>query len=112
MYIVRCEDGSLYTGITTDPRRRMQEHVKRLPACAKYTRSHQVCALCALWSAGTKGAALRLEARIKKLTPAKKRALIAAPASFAPIFEDTLDEADYHPEPLFPLAPLLAEKAQ
>ena len=48
--MVRCEDGSHYTGITTDPRRRMREHVLRLTPGAKYTKSHRVIALDALWS--------------------------------------------------------------
>ena len=51
--MVRCEDGSHYTGITTDPRRRMREHVLRLSPGAKYTKSHRVIALDALWSAQT-----------------------------------------------------------
>lgn len=37
--MVRCEDGSHYTGITTDPRRRMREHVLRLSPGAKYTKA-------------------------------------------------------------------------
>ena len=48
IYMVRCEDGSHYTGITTDPRRRMREHVLRLTPGAKYTKSHRVIALDAL----------------------------------------------------------------
>ena len=64
IYIVRCKDGSRYTGITTDPRRRMREHVLRLPAGAKYTKSHPVEALEALWSAETRSEASVLEAAI------------------------------------------------
>ena len=63
--MVRCEDGSHYTGITTDPRRRMREHVLRLTPGAKYTKSHRVIALDVLWSAQTRSEACRLEAAVK-----------------------------------------------
>ena len=59
IYMVRCEDGSHYTGITTDPHRRMREHVLRLTPGAKYTKSHRVIALDALWSAQTRSEACR-----------------------------------------------------
>ena len=60
IYMVHCEDGSHYTGITTDPCRRMREHVLRLSPGAKYTKSHRVIALDALWSAQTRSEACRL----------------------------------------------------
>ena len=77
--MVRCEDGSHYTGITTDPRRRMREHVLRLTPGAKYTKSHRVIALDALWSAQTRSEACRLESAVKRLRAEQKRALIAQP---------------------------------
>ena len=77
--MVRCEDGSHYTGITTDPHRRMREHVLRLTPGAKYTKSHRVIALDALWSAQTRSEACRLEAAVKRLHAEQKRALIAQP---------------------------------
>lgn len=111
IYIVQCADGSLYTGITTDPRRRMREHMQKLPAGAKYTRSHPVTKLCALWSTAEKADALRLEARIKQLRPEKKRQLIGAPNQLSSIFGEKLDASVYQPAPLFPLAPLPGEQA-
>ena len=45
VYLLRCADGSLYTGMTPDIVRRLRQHVARLPGCAKYTRSHPVTAL-------------------------------------------------------------------
>ena len=75
IYIVRCKDGSRYTGITTDPRRRMREHILCLPAGAKYTKSHPVEALEALWSAETRSEASMLESAIKRLRPEQKRQL-------------------------------------
>nr|CDL66858.1 unnamed protein product [uncultured bacterium] len=41
-YIVRCEDGSFYTGYAKDIVRRLRSHYFHEAKCAKYTRSHQV----------------------------------------------------------------------
>lgn len=112
IYIVRCADGSHYTGITTDPARRMREHVLRLKRCAKYTKSHPVVALDALWSAGTRSDASKLESRIKQLPPAQKRALIAQPQRLSSLLSENIDASSYHPEPVFSLAPLLAQNTQ
>lgn len=70
VYLLRCGDGTLYAGITTDIERRLKEH--NSGKGAKYTRSHgaAVCVYterkCGLSSA------LRREAAIKKLTRAEK----------------------------------------
>ena len=40
VYMLRCTDNSLYTGITTDLERRMSEHFSKDKKCAKYTRRH------------------------------------------------------------------------
>ena len=39
VYLLRCADGSLYTGMTPDIARRLRQHVEHLAGCAKYTRS-------------------------------------------------------------------------
>ena len=80
VYLLRCADGSLYTGMTPDIARRLRQHVARLPGCAKYTRSHPVTALALLLTTDTATTARQLEARIKRLTRAQKDALIADPA--------------------------------
>lgn len=103
IYIVRCKDSSHYTGITTDPRRRMREHVLRLPAGAKYTKSHPVAALEALWSAETRSEASILEAAIKRLHPDQKRLLIARPDSLEAFLGAKLDTSRYQPEAVFSL---------
>ena len=79
VYMVRCADGSHYTGLCTDPQKRMREHTERTAACAKYTRSHPAVALDALWKTGSRSDAAKLEARIKRLSKAKKLALIERP---------------------------------
>ena len=73
IYMVRCTDDSLYTGIAADLQRRLGEHVAKAPAAAKYTRSRTVTALEAAWTAPDRSAASRLESGIKRLPREKKR---------------------------------------
>lgn len=73
-YLLRCGDGSLYTGITTDLARRFAEHAGRGGRGAKYTASHSPLRLEAAWKSPDRAEALRLELGIKALTkPAKER---------------------------------------
>ena len=75
VYVIECADGSLYTGIATDVERRYREHVAGTGA--RYTRSHPPARLLACFSHPDRSSALKAEAAIKKLTPARKRALAA-----------------------------------
>lgn len=77
VYLLRCADGSLYAGITTDPARRLRQHAGALSGGAKYTAAHPPAALAALWQAEDRSAASRLEYRLKRLPRAKKEALTA-----------------------------------
>ena len=78
VYILRCRDGSLYTGLTNDLPRRWALHVSGRGA--KYTRAHPPEAVAALWRCGDKSAAARLEYAIKKhLSHQQKQGLAAAP---------------------------------
>ena len=70
LYIVVCSDGSLYTGYTTDPKRRLREH--NSGRGSKYTRSRRPVSLAFLERAADRRSALRLEARIKKLARSEK----------------------------------------
>ena len=97
VYIVRCRDGSLYTGAAADLRRRMHAHTQQTAACARYTRSHPVAALERLTHARPE--ALRLEALIKRLTREEKLRLIAAPETVAAVFGEKLRGAQYAPLP-------------
>ena len=82
-YVVRCEDGSLYTGIAADVQRRMREHTGKLPAAARYTRSHSVVALESVWRSADRQTASRLEYAIKHLPWEKKLMLLGAPRRLA-----------------------------
>ncbi len=77
MYIARCADDTLYTGITTDITRRMKAHNTGKTPGARYTRSRLPVALVYQEEAPSRSAAARREAAIKKLERSKKLALFA-----------------------------------
>lgn len=74
VYILRCGDGSLYTGITKDLDRRLAQH--RAGRASRYTRAHLPVTL--VWSAelGSWNLALREERRIKALRKTAKEKLL------------------------------------
>lgn len=76
VYIVRCRDGTLYTGISTDVSRRMAEHAGTGLRGAKYLRGRGPLRLVFSKSAPSRGAALRLERTIKRLPRKKKEELV------------------------------------
>ncbi len=79
IYILRCGDGSLYTGVAADLERRLRQHEAGGPTAAKYTRAHGFSGLETAWTAESRASAQRLEYAIKRLPREKKLALIAAP---------------------------------
>lgn len=76
--MLRCADGSLYTGITTDLERRIAEHNGDGPAGARYTRSRRPVQLAYRETAINRSAASQREAALKRLDRARKLALCAA----------------------------------
>ena len=74
LYILRCGDGSLYTGITTDVEKRYEAH--RTGRGAKYTRGRGPLELVYRECCGDHSAALKRELEIKKLPREKKQSLI------------------------------------
>lgn len=75
VYILRCGDGTLYTGCTNDLPRRLRAH--QAGRGAKYTRSRLPVELVYQEEAADRSAALRREAAIKRLDRGTKLALIA-----------------------------------
>lgn len=75
VYIVRCADNSLYTGITTDLERRIEEHNHKKNAAA-YTRSRRPVNLVYSETYRTRSEAAGREAAIRKLGKAGKEELI------------------------------------
>ncbi len=75
VYVLRCGDGSLYTGATNDVAKRLEAH--RRGRGGAYTRSRLPVEIVYREEVGTRGEALRREAAIKRLSRAQKLALIA-----------------------------------
>lgn len=73
-YLLLCSDKSLYCGITTDVKRRFQEH--KAGKGGNYTRSHKVVKIIYTEKAKDRSSALKREAAIKRLTRAQKLELI------------------------------------
>lgn len=76
IYILRCADNSLYTGVTTDCERRLHEH-NHSNRGAKCTRARRPVVLAYREQAANRSEAQRREAQIKRLSVAQKEALIA-----------------------------------
>ena len=75
VYLLRCRDGSLYTGITNDLDRRLKAHAAG--KASRYTRSRLPVTLAYTEQQPSKSAALKREAAIKRLRRAQKERLIA-----------------------------------
>ena len=95
IYILRCEDNSLYTGITTDIKRRFSEHKNKSSQSANYTKTHNVLSVEALISTEERGDALRLEYLIKKLTKRQKEDAIKNESLIFEIYSERLDRRKY-----------------
>lgn len=76
VYLLRCDDNSLYTGITTNLERRFAQHTGLQRSGAKYTASHRPVRLEAAWRAPNRSAASKLEYRIKALAKVQKEQLL------------------------------------
>ena len=74
VYIARCNDGSLYTGIALDVAQRIAAH--NAGRGARYTRGRGPLALCVHRRCGSKGDALRLEFAVKRLPRPEKETLL------------------------------------
>jgi len=74
--MIRCADHSLYTGITTDVKRRFQEHNSQGKKCAKYLRGKAPLQLVFAQKIGARSLAQQLEHEIKKLSKYKKEMIV------------------------------------
>ena len=91
VYIIECEDGSLYTGIAKNVVQRLRQHYHHLAGCAKYTLSHQMKDIRAVWETEDKVTACRLEYWIKRLTRKQKLELIESPERIGTVLPDQED---------------------
>jgi putative endonuclease len=78
LYILRCGDGSFYTGVTTDIERRFREHEKG--RASRYTRTHRPVVLVYREECGTRSQALSRECAVKSLGRQAKEDLVAGGA--------------------------------
>jgi putative endonuclease len=75
LYILRCADGALYTGIATDVEKRLAEHASG-PRGAKFLRGRGPLEVVFTEVVGDRASALRLEYRVKRLPRARKLELV------------------------------------
>ena len=94
IYILECEDSTLYTGVTNNIDKRMAVHSKKIKQGAKYTRSHTYKELRAVWECDNRSTAQKLEYRIKQLSRAQKLSLINDNSLFIKYFPD-IDISNY-----------------
>ena len=90
VYMLRCRDGSLYTGWTNDFPQRLAAH--QAGKGGKYTRSRLPVTAVYLEYAADRSAAMKREAAIKKLTAEEKRALMGADSNMLGSAPDTASE--------------------
>ena len=74
--MLRCEDNSVYTGMTNNIERRIRQHLTKDKNAAKYTKSHNAKTLLAVWQSDSRSSAAKLEYHIKKLTKPQKERLV------------------------------------
>lgn len=78
VYMLRCRDGSLYTGWTNDLDKRLARHLDG--KASRYTASRLPVELAAAWPMSDRRAAMREESRIKKLPRREKLTLVGSTA--------------------------------
>ena len=94
LYVIRCADNSLYTGITTDVKRRFGEHSGKGGLGAKYTRSRKPVSVVSVWRCQSRAIASKLEYAFKRLSKEKKEKLLLSPQNFKDQFADIV-ESDF-----------------
>ena len=94
-YMLRCVDDSIYTGITTDLERRMDEHFGRGEKCAKYTMSRAGKKLERAWMSSNRKLASKLEYHIKKLSKKNKEEIIVTPEKIEIFLEGKIEYENY-----------------
>lgn len=93
--MLRCKDNSIYTGITTDLERRMNEHFSKNEKCAKYTLRHTVKKLEQAWETENRQLSSILEYHIKKLKKSEKENLIKNPEQLEKVLGIRIDVSRY-----------------
>ena len=76
LYMIRCHDGTLYTGISNDVTPRFEKHQEMGKQGAKYLRGRGPLKLVFQQKIGSKSAALKMEQQIKKLSKSQKEIIV------------------------------------
>ncbi len=95
-YMLRCKDNSIYTGMTKDIKRRIKEHMQKTEKCAKYTISHDVIKIEAVWESENRANASKLEYHLKHLKKQQKENLISEIVTLEDIFPGKIESALYN----------------
>jgi putative endonuclease len=82
LYLLDCADGTTYTGITTDPLRRLREHNAGQGARYTAVQKRRPLVLLGVWRFADQGSATSAELRFKRQRAARKRSLAAERLSF------------------------------
>ena len=88
LYLLRCGDGSLYTGISTDVSRRLREHQSGSRRAAQYLRGRAPLELVFCQWVGTRSAASRVENLVKRLDKSRKEQLAIGSLGLAEVVGD------------------------
>lgn len=111
IYVIRCKDDTLYTGIAKDVTKRMGEHFYQKNG-AKYTKSHIPEEILMVWSCVSWSEAAIMEHYFKTLSKSKKLALVNHPEDIASIEHNRMIGKNYTPCYTYngPITELLKEK--
>jgi len=93
--MLRCEDNSIYTGMTNDLKRRLLEHFSKQDKCARYTVIHNITKLEIAWETESRSLATKLEYHIKKLQKKDKEELIHNSNMLNSLLESKVDCSEY-----------------
>ena len=96
LYLIRCRNGRLYTGITTDVERRFGEHESGKKKGSKCLRGKAPLTLVMKKKVGSRSMALKIEAKVKKLPRIKKELLIDDKIKIREIKKKIIDTAKKH----------------
>ncbi|MTI12235.1 GIY-YIG nuclease family protein [Sansalvadorimonas verongulae] len=88
LYFIRCNDNSLYCGITTDVERRFAEHSSGNGKAARYIRGRRPLTLAFSDKVGNHSQALKAEYRVKKYNKATKEKLVAGQVTLQELLND------------------------
>ena len=87
LYLIRCRDESLYTGISTDVNRRFHQHQGEGNAGSKYLKGRGPLTLVFQKRLGNKTLALKVEGKVKKLSKGRKENLVEVPGRIKEIMK-------------------------